>query len=147
MLDAAAQTSPARGDPPVEALLRRARNGLQRLAPVQVPAALDAGAVLIDIRSDLQRLRDGELPRAVVVARNVLEWRCDPLSEWRDPGLADVRRRLILICDEGYQSSLAAATLQLLGRADATDVIGGFRGWRAAGMPVLASGARVRAIR
>ncbi len=133
-------------------MLRRARRRLERLAPGEVDAQLRAGAVLIDIRPETQRRRDGELPGAVVICRNVLEWRCDPGSEWRDDRVADPRRRLILICNEGCQSSLAAVALQELGRAGATDVIGGFAAWADAGLPVLSpardlllAGARARA--
>jgi rhodanese-related sulfurtransferase len=126
----------------VEGLLRRARGELARLAPGEVPGELAAGAILIDIRPEPQRRREGEPDGAVAICRNVLEWRCDPLSRWRDHRLADSGSRLILICAEGCQSSLAAATLQELGRRDATDVIGGFAAWRAAGMPVRKLAAR-----
>jgi rhodanese-related sulfurtransferase len=89
----------------------------------------------VDIRSDSQRARDGEVPGAAFVPRNVLEWRCDPASPHRDPDLARRDRTVIVICDEGYQSSLAAANLRRFG-LDATDVVGGFQAWRAAGLPV-----------
>jgi rhodanese-related sulfurtransferase len=95
----------------------------------------DGRAVLVDIRSDAQRATDGVLPDAVYIPRNVLEWRADPESGHSEPALGERDTRLILICNEGYQSSLAAATLQLLGR-EATDVIGGFLAWHAAGLPV-----------
>jgi rhodanese-related sulfurtransferase len=91
---------------------------------------------LIDIRSEVQRERDGAIPGSRFIPRNVLEWRCDPTSPWREPTVADAAGRLIVICNEGYQSSLAAATLQLLGFADATDVKGGFQAWKAAGLPL-----------
>jgi rhodanese-related sulfurtransferase len=122
----------------VDRLLLRARSRLDRLEPTEVPARLLAGAILIDVRPEPQRRRDGEAPEAVVICRNVLEWRCDPTSPWRDERVADPARTLILLCDEGYQSSLAAAALHDIGRSDATDVIGGFRRWRAAGMPICA---------
>ena len=120
----------------VDVLLAAARRGLCRVEPAEALAAIGDGAALVDIRSDLQRAQDGLLPGAIFIARNVLEWRCDPASPWRDPSVAQTQRRLILICNEGYQSSLAAATLQELGLAHATDVIGGFQGWRADGLPV-----------
>ena len=133
---------PAAGEiaPPVsiEQLLARARSGLARVSPAQAHAAMRSGALLVDIRGDAQRDRDGLIPGARFVARNVLEWRCDPASPWRDPALARPELRLMLICDEGYQSSLAAATLQRFGLPDATDVIGGFQAWRADGLPVSA---------
>jgi rhodanese-related sulfurtransferase len=116
-------------------LLAEARDGLKRLSPAEAFAASEAGAGLVDIRSDSQLARDGEIPGASFVARNVLEWRLDPASPHRDRGLARRDRELILICDEGYQSSLAAANLRRLG-LDATDVIGGFQAWRAAGLPL-----------
>jgi rhodanese-related sulfurtransferase len=97
------------------------------------------GALLIDIRSEVQRQRDGVIPGSRFVARNVLEWRCDPASPWRDEAVTNSGARIILICNEGYQSSLAAATLQQLGLIDATDVIGGFQAWKAAGLPVRAA--------
>ena len=118
----------------VEDLLADARARLARLTPRQAQAAMRAGALLIDIRSDSQRARDGVLPGATFVARNVLEWRLDPSCPDRDPALARHDTKLILICDEGYQSSLAAATLTRFG-LDATDVVGGFRAWREAGLP------------
>jgi rhodanese-related sulfurtransferase len=90
----------------------------------------------VDIRSDRQRAADGVIPGARFVPRNVLEWRLDPESADRDPELARPDARVMLICDEGYQSSLAAATLRRFGLADATDVVGGFQAWRAAGLPV-----------
>jgi rhodanese-related sulfurtransferase len=124
---------------PVEQLLAHARAGLLRLAPEEAARAQRAGAILIDIRGDRQRDRDGTIPGARVVPRNVLEWRLDPLSPHRDPSLARPEAHVVLLCHEGYQSSLAAATLQRLGLPRATDVIGGFRAWRAAGLPVRGS--------
>jgi rhodanese-related sulfurtransferase len=120
----------------VEDLLKEARRGLDRVSPAEAQAAAEDGALLIDIRSESQRGRDGEVPGAHVVARNVLEWRLDPASADRDPALARRDRRVILMCDEGYQSSLAAATLKRFD-LDASDVVGGFQAWRAAGLPVI----------
>ena len=119
-----------------EQLLDEARGRLKRLTPARAQSAAQAGGLLIDIRSELQRQRDGVIPGSRFIARNVLEWRCDPASPWRDAAVTDVGAQVIVICDEGYQSSLAAATLQQFGLADATDVIGGFQAWRAAGLPV-----------
>ena len=109
----------------IEELLEAARARLERLDPAAAQAAMQAGAVLIDIRADSQRDADGVVPDATFIPRNVLEWRCDMMRG----------ARVILMCDEGYQSSLAAATLCDLG-VDATDLDGGFRAWRAAGLPV-----------
>jgi rhodanese-related sulfurtransferase len=117
-------------------LLAEARRGLDRLEPPEVASAMAAGAVLVDVRSELQRERDGVVPGSVFFPRNVLEWRCDPASSARDERVSDLERRLIVMCDEGYQSSLAAANLKRLGFERATDLAGGFRAWRAAGLPV-----------
>ena len=121
----------------VEELLTAARAQLgERLTPAEAYTAMREGAVLVDIRSDSQRAVDGVIPGARFVARNVLEWRLDPTCAHRDPLLAHADHRLLLICDEGYQSSLAAATVQRFGHRTVTDVIGGFQAWRAAGLPV-----------
>jgi rhodanese-related sulfurtransferase len=120
----------------VEDLLARARSNLTRLEPHEAAAAIEDGAVLIDVRSEVQRERDGVVPGALFFPRNVLEWRCDPASEHRDPRVGGLDRQLIVMCDGGYQSSLAAANLQELGFMSATDLAGGFQAWRAAGLPV-----------
>jgi rhodanese-related sulfurtransferase len=120
----------------VEQLLALARSRVRRLAPAEAREACLAGALLVDIRADSQRARDGLVPDALFIARNVLEWRCDPASRWRDPAASDPRRQIIVMCDEGYQSSLAAATLIDLGLPLASDLIGGFQAWRRAGLPV-----------
>jgi rhodanese-related sulfurtransferase len=96
--------------------------------------------LLVDIRGAEQQHRDGHIPGALVIRRNVLEWRGDPASPWRDLRLHACQREIILICDEGYQSSLAAANLQLLGVTRATDMDGGFQAWRAQGLPVIHHG-------
>jgi rhodanese-related sulfurtransferase len=119
----------------VDDLLARARSRLRRVEPEDLQAQLERGAVLVDIRSDSQRAADGVVEEALFIPRNVLEWRCDPSSPWRDPAVSDPGRRLIVMCDEGYQSSLAAATLQELGLPEATDLVGGFQAWRAASSP------------
>lgn len=119
----------------VEQLLMKARARLTRLSPGAAQAASQAGAALIDIRSECQRARDGKIPGAKYIARNVLEWRLDPSSPDRDRDLARRDIKLILICNEGYQSSLVAATLTRFG-LDTTDVIGGFQAWRKANLPV-----------
>ena len=122
----------------VEELLAESRAGLARVGPHEaLTAQRDEGALLVDIRSEGQRERDGLIPGALVLERNVLEWRACTDSGYADPVLAaDLARVVVLVCDEGYQSSLAAATLQRLGYPCATDLDGGFRAWRAAGLPV-----------
>ena len=127
----------------IDELLAQARGQLERLDPAGALDAMRSGATLIDIRSDTQIAQDGVMVGALVIARNVLEWRLDPASEYRHaraPGLDD---HVILVCNEGYQSSLAAVTLQHLGFARATDLDGGFQAWRAAGLPTAPGCARV----
>jgi rhodanese-related sulfurtransferase len=120
----------------IDQLLATARSGLCRLSPAQALQAIRSGAVLIDIRGDSQITRDGTIPEALIIARNVLEWRLDPASQHRHPQAPRLGDRVILLCDQGYQSSLAAATLQQLGFTQASDVDGGFQAWREAGLPV-----------
>src|SRR5690242_8093586 len=127
----------------VDELLAQARAALpHRASPAQALRAQAHGALLIDIRGDDQRREDGLIPGAIVLPRNSLEWRCDPASPWRDPAINRRDLRIILICDQGYQSSLAAATLQRLGLIRATDLDGGFTAWAAAGLPVIAGASR-----
>lgn len=111
----------------IDALLAAARADMDRVAPMHLAAELDAGALLVDIRPVGQRERDGELPGAVVIDRNVLEWRLDPTSAHRIRQVTGPDLRIIIVCNEGYSSSLAAATLRQLGLHAATDVVGGFQ--------------------
>jgi rhodanese-related sulfurtransferase len=121
----------------IDDLLAAARARLERVEPDEALAAVRRDrAVLVDIRSESQRAADGTVPGAVWLPRNVLEWRVDPASPAADPRLSDLERELLLLCDGGYQSSLAAATLRDLGATRAGDVQGGFQAWRAAGLPV-----------
>jgi rhodanese-related sulfurtransferase len=122
----------------IDELLATARARLDRVTAEQLPAVLrDDDALLVDIRSETQRAADGLIPEAIHHPRNVLEWRADPASGHDDPRLsADLARRVIVVCNEGYQSSLAAATLQDLGFTRATDLAGGFQAYRSAGLPV-----------
>jgi rhodanese-related sulfurtransferase len=120
----------------VDDLLERARAGLDRVDPGRAAREVEDGALLIDVRSESQRAQDGVVPGALYFPRNVLEWRCDPASDARDPRVGEPDRRVIVMCDEGYASSLAAANLQELGFERATDLDGGFQAWRAAGLPV-----------
>ena len=117
--------------PAIDALLEAARAGLDRVEPGRLADEVAAGAVVVDIRPVEQRERDGELPGAVVVDRNVLEWRLDPTSPYRLAVATDASVRYVLVCNEGYASSLAAATLQQLGLSRATDLVGGYQAWRA----------------
>ena len=122
----------------IDGILEEARSELTRLQPEEAEAAMRSGALLVDTRPLEQRRRDGEIPGAVVIDRNVLEWRLDPSSEHCIPQ-AHAHQRVIVICNQGYSSSLAAATLQRLGLRDATDVVGGFQAWAARGLPVVSS--------
>jgi len=115
--------------PAIDTLLAHARSRLDRVRPEKLAEELAAGAILIDTRPIEQRQRDGDLPGAIVVDRNVLEWRLDPTSPYRLPIATDADARLIIVCNEGYSSSLAAATLQELGLRFATDLVGGFQAW------------------
>lgn len=119
----------------VDQMLAQARSRLRRLTPTQAHEALAAGALLVDIRPGWQRTEEGEVPGAVVVERNHLEWRLDPECDARLPQATDYDVQVIVLCSEGYTSSLAAASLQDLGLHNATDVIGGFRAWVAQGLP------------
>jgi rhodanese-related sulfurtransferase len=115
----------------IDRLLDRARQGLDRVLPEQLEAEMAAGALVVDTRPVEQRTRDGEMPGAVVIDRNVLEWRLDPTCPFRsDLGLGP-DSRVIVVCHEGYSSSLAAATLQELGLPRATDLVGGHQAWLA----------------
>jgi rhodanese-related sulfurtransferase len=120
----------------IDELLAQARAGLVRVEPHEAREAIGGGALMLDIRSESQRAADGIVPGTIWFARNVLEWRCDPSSEAHDERVGGLDRHVIVMCDEGYQSSLAAATLQQLGFACATDLVGGFQAWLAAGLPV-----------
>jgi len=112
----------------IDEVLAQARRRLPpRVQPEDLAAAMAAGALVVDTRSEAQRRRDGELPGAVVIERNVLEWRLDPASPNRIDGADDYARRIVVVCDEGYASSLAACSLQDLGLVNATDLDGGFQ--------------------
>lgn len=118
----------------VDTLLAHARSRLGRLSPADAYAAARSGALLIDIRPVINRRIEGEIPGAMVIDRNVLEWRLDPASDARIPQAA-YDSWIVLFCNEGYASSLAAASLQDLGIEAATDLVGGYRAWRGAGLP------------
>jgi rhodanese-related sulfurtransferase len=123
----------------IDEVLAAARSRLVRLGPAEARAAAADGAVLVDIRPAAQRAAEGEIPGAMIIERNVLEWRLDPASDARLP-VASYDLQVIVVCSEGYTSSLAAAALQELGLHRATDLAGGFCAWQAAGLPVTSSG-------
>jgi rhodanese-related sulfurtransferase len=116
-------------------ILQAARARLDRVTPAEAYEQVRAGAILVDIRPAAQRQAEGEIPGAIVIERNVLEWRLDPRSDHRLP-IASYGLRVIVVCSEGYTSSLAAASLLDLGIAGATDLDGGFLAWQAAGLPI-----------
>jgi rhodanese-related sulfurtransferase len=120
----------------IHEVLALARSRLDRLTPEQAFEEMTGGAVIVDTRSEDLRERDGRVPGALGFPLSVLEWRVDPDSDARDPQVGGLDARLILLCAEGYSSSLAAARLRDLGFERATDVIDGFEGWKAAGLPV-----------
>ncbi|SRR6266851_2162725 len=124
--------------PNIDEVLEQARRRLIRVAPEQAAVELAQGALLVDTRTAAQRAEQGEIPGAIVIDRTVLEWRLDPTSRSHIEQATDYQIRVIVVCAEGYSSSLAAASLQDIGLVNATDVIGGFEAWKAAGLPVKA---------
>ena len=122
--------------PGIDDVLTAARARLHRVSPAEAAVALERGALLVDTRLFHQRVDEGEMPGAVLIERNHLEWRLDPTSDARIPEAVDHEVEVIVMCSEGYSSSLAAASLQDLGLHRATDLDGGFQAWRAAGHPV-----------
>jgi rhodanese-related sulfurtransferase len=119
----------------VDDLLADARSRITRVTPLEAAARVAAGAVLVDIRPAAQRAREGEVPGALIVERNVLEWRFDPSSDARLPQATGYDVDVVVLCSEGYTSSLAADALRSLGLTSASDVVGGFWAWVAAGLP------------
>lgn len=120
----------------IDELVAEARGQITRLSPAEAWAAAAAGALIVDIRSNDARVRYGIVPGSLHLPRTVLEWRVVPESGLRNPHVGDLDQELLLLCDHGYSSSLAAATLVRLGFTRAGDVIGGFEAWAAAGLPV-----------
>ncbi|WP_341845782.1 rhodanese-like domain-containing protein [Streptomyces atriruber] len=121
----------------VDELLERVRLGLDRLSPKEAYEVAEGGGLLVDIRYAALRERDGLIPGALVVERNELEWRLDPQGSHRSPEATGHDLRVVVVCNEGYASSLAAVSLRQLGLRHATDLTGGFQAWRAAGLPVV----------
>ncbi|MER6361801.1 rhodanese-like domain-containing protein [Kitasatospora sp. NPDC001527] len=119
----------------IDDLLARSRAGVHRPGAEEAHRAQREGALLVDIRPAAQRAAEGEIPGALIIERNVLEWRLDPTGSHRIPEATGHDLEVILVCSEGYASSLAAASLRELGLRRATDLDGGFVGWAAAGLP------------
>jgi rhodanese-related sulfurtransferase len=128
----------------VEGLLNESRIGVRRLTPHEAWDAARHGALLVDTRTEWQRAAQGEIPGALVIDRTVLEWRLDPASDAAVREATDYDRHIVVLCRQGYSSSLAAASLRALGLWRATDVIGGVEAWAAAGLPLDAGPADVR---
>ncbi len=122
---------PGRETRSIEEILLRARARLDRVDVSHLDEELADGALVVDIRPAQQRTRDGDLPGAIVIDRNVLEWRLDPACEHHIADVVDYDTRIVIVCNEGYQSSLAAALLHDVGLHRATDLIGGFQAWLA----------------
>jgi rhodanese-related sulfurtransferase len=131
-------TAITNGSRTIAAVLAEARERLQRLDPLDAWFAVAQGALLVDIRPELNQRLEGTIPGALVIERNVLEWRLDPASDARIPEAVSHDLPVVIFCNEGYTSSLAAAALQDLGLYRATDLVGGFRAWQAAGLPTEA---------
>ena len=121
----------------VAELLAEARSGIRRYGPAEALARAANGSVLVDLRSHDEREQDGVIPGSVHVPRSVLEWRVDENSGFSNPNVAQRELELVLVCNEGYSSSFAAAALRELGFSRASDLAGGFQAWRAAGLPTM----------
>jgi len=119
----------------IDEMLAAARARISRLSPREASDAQQSGAVIVDTRDSADRAAEGIIPGSVLVTRNTLEWRADPTAELPDPRIADPTLELIVVCNDGYSSSLAAASLVDLGFARAADLEGGYRAWKAAGLP------------
>jgi rhodanese-related sulfurtransferase len=129
----------------LDELLDAARAQIVRLEPADAHAATEQGALLIDIRGQVDRERDGIVPGSLHIPRTVLEWRLDPESSWRNPHVGGLDQQIVLMCDHGCSSIFAAATLVELGFACAGDVVGGFAAWQEAGLPTAPSAPYLRA--
>ena len=128
----------------IDEVLAASRAGVQRLSPGEVVEAAARGALVVDTRTEAQRRRQGELPGALVIDRTVLEWRLDPRGDDRIPEAVSYDLEVVVVCRQGYSSSLAAASLRSIGLHRATDMVGGVEAWLAAGLPMSSAPADVR---
>jgi rhodanese-related sulfurtransferase len=128
----------------IDEVLARSRRGVRRLTPEEAHGARVRGALLVDTRTEWQRAEQGELPGAIVIDRTVLEWRLDPTSPDCIPEVTDAAVMVVVVCRQGYSSSLAAASLRSIGLSQVTDLAGGVEAWEAAGLPLTAGPADVR---
>jgi rhodanese-related sulfurtransferase len=123
-----------------DSLVDDARRSIERVTPSEARALVERGALLVDIRPEKQRNEHGVVPGALIIERNVLEWRLDPTGEHRIPEVTTHEQPVLVLCQQGYASSFAAASLAALGYHYAADVIGGFDAWKAAGLPTRSTG-------
>jgi rhodanese-related sulfurtransferase len=130
--------------PTIDFVLAKARAGVRRMSAEETLAAGRRGALVVDTRTEAQRREQGEIPGAIVIDRTVLEWRLDPLSDDRIPEAVDHDVEIVIICRQGYSSSLAAESLRSIGLWRATDMIGGVEAWQEAGLPLASGPADVR---
>jgi rhodanese-related sulfurtransferase len=130
--------------PGIDHVLNKSRAGVRRLTPAETLAAGRRGALLVDTRTERQRREQGEIPGALVIDRTVLEWRLDPRSDARIPEAVDYDLEIVVICRQGYSSSLAAESLRAVGLWRATDTIGGVEAWQECGLPLTSGPADVR---
>jgi rhodanese-related sulfurtransferase len=130
--------------PAIDYVLAKARAGVRRMTPEETLAAGRRGALVVDARTEAQRREQGEIPGAIVIDRTVLEWRLDPLSGARIPEAVGYDVEIVVICRQGYSSSLAAESLRSVGLWRATDMIGGVEAWQEAGLPLTSGPADVR---
>ena len=128
----------------IDHVLAKARAGVRRMTPVETEAAGHRGALVIDTRTEVQRREQGEIPGALVIDRTVLEWRLDPLSDARIPEAVGYDVEIVVVCRQGYSSSLASASLRSIGLWRATDMIGGVDAWQRDGLPLTSGPADVR---
>jgi rhodanese-related sulfurtransferase len=128
----------------VQEVLEAARCGVRRLSPRETLAAQERGALVVDTRTEVQRTEQGELPGVLVIDRTVLEWRLDPSSAHRVPEATGYDVEVVVVCRQGYSSSLAAASLRAVGLHRATDLEGGVEAWLAEGLPLGTGPADVR---
>ena len=128
----------------VDAVLAASRAGVRRLTPAELLEAAARAALVVDTRTEAQRRRQGELPGAVVIDRTVLEWRLDPAGDARIPEATGYDLEVVVVCRQGYSSSLAAASLRAVGLHRATDLVGGVEAWLEAGLPTTSGPADVR---
>jgi rhodanese-related sulfurtransferase len=124
----------------VDQLVDRARSSYRRVSAEEASEIFASGGLLIDVRPAAQRREFGEIPGAIVIERNVLEWRLDPTSPYRHPAVNGPDQDIVVVCQEGYASSLAAATLREMGLSRATDLDGGYQAWVGAGLPTAPGG-------